>query len=343
VSDTTERARLSGERLDAVRALLDDRGAPAALLSTRRNVAWLTAGTDAHIVLSSEEAVASLLVTRDAAVGITQNIEADRLAEEEFEGLGIEAVPVPWWEPGAILAEAARRAGSDPLADEDLEADLVPLRSVLAPLDRDRFAELGRIGREAVEGALGTVEAGATEDDLAAELVGRLVGVRAPVVLVAADDRIARYRHPLPKGSPIRRRVMLVLVAERWGLHVALTRFLELEPPTGDLARRIEAVAGVERAMHEATTSGATLGDVFSAAQDAYEAAGFPDEWRDHHQGGTIAYQGREAIATPGNATRIEAGMAFAWNPSIAGAKVEDTFVLESDGSRTVVTGTAPG
>ena len=339
MNDIGQRAALSRERLDAVRALLERRGAPAALLSTRRNVAWLTAGSDAHIVLSSETAVASLLVTRDAAVCITQNIEAARLAEEELEGLGIETVPVPWWESDAIDAEAARRTGAEPLDDDAIEPDLVPLRSVLAPLDRDRFAELGRIGREAVTGALATIAEDATEDDLAAELVGRLVGVRAPVVLVAADDRLTRFRHPLPKGASIRRRVMLVLVAERWGLHVALTRIRELEPPSGDLARRIQAVGDVERAMHEATRVGATLGDVFLAAQEAYAAAGFPDEWRDHHQGGTIAYQGREVIATPGDETRIEAGMAFAWNPSIAGAKVEDTFVLEDDGSRRLVTG----
>ncbi len=338
MTEVAERARLSRERLDAVRALLEARAAPAALLSARRNVAWLIAGSDAHIVLSSEAAVASLLITPDAAVCITQNIEADRLAEEELPGLGIETVPVPWWEPGAIGAEAERRAGTRPLDDEALEAGLVPLRSVLAPLDRNRLGEIGSLGRRAVEDALGAVDAGATEDDLAAELVGRLVGVRAPVVLVAADDRIARYRHPLPRGMPIHQRVMLVLVAERWGLHVAVTRFRELEPPSGELARRVEAVADVERAMHEATRIGSTLGDVFEAAQAAYAEAGFPDEWRDHHQGGTIAYQGRESIATPGDPTRIEAGMAFAWNPSIAGAKAEDTFVLGEDGSRKVVT-----
>ena len=201
---------------------------------------------------------------------------------------------------------------------------------------------LARVAERAVNDALADIEPGQTEDALAASLVGRLVGVRAPVVLVAADDRIARYRHPLPSGSAIRRRVMLVLVAEAWGLHVAVTRFREFEEPAADLARRIQAVAGVHRAMIDATTVGATLGDVFAAAQAAYAEAGVPDEWQDHHQGGTIAYQGREVVAVPGDVTRIEPGMAFAWNPSIAGAKAEDTFVLTVDGQRRFVTGSAP-
>ena len=326
-----------------VREALERRGHAAVLLATRRNVAWLTAGAETHVVLASEASVAPILVTRDAVAAITQNIEAARVAEEELGGLGIETVPVPWWETGAIALEARRRVGTEPANDEDLEVDLLPLRSVLAPLDRARLATLGALAVSAVEGALHALRGGGgapevTELDLAAELQCRLPGVRAPVVLAAADDRIARYRHPLPTDRPIRSRMMLVLVAERWGLHAAVTRFAELEPPDADLARRIAAVAEVERAMHEATRPGATLGSVFATAQEAYAVAGFPGEWRDHHQGGTIAYQGRESIATPGDATRIEPGMAFAWNPSISGAKVEDTFVLEADGTRTVVT-----
>ncbi len=326
-------------RVDALRAVLDRRGARAALLAYRRNFAWLTAGGESHIVLATETGVASLLVTRDSAVAITQNIEASRIAEEELDGLGIETMAVPWWETDAIEAEAARRTGTAPLTDEDLEDDLVPVRTVLPPFDRARLAELGRIASTAVEEAVQRAEPGVTENDLAAELVGRLSGVRAPVVLVAADDRIGRYRHPLPGRTQARRRVMLVLVGERWGLHVALTRIREFGPPSTDLQARMEAVRQVQAAVHEATRAGATLGDVVAAAQAAYAGVGFDGEWRDHHQGGTIAYQGRETIATPGDPTVIEPGMAFAWNPSIAGAKVEDTFILEDDGSRRLITG----
>ncbi|HVL54618.1 MAG TPA: M24 family metallopeptidase [Vitreimonas sp.] len=119
---------------------------------------------------------------------------------------------------------------------------------------------------------------------------------------------------------------------------MAVTRFRELAPPAPDLARRIAAVRDIERAVHEATRAGTTLGQVFAAGQAAYAAAGFADEWRNHHQGGSIAYQGRETIATPGDRTVVEPGMAFAWNPSVPGAKVEDTFILGSDGNRRVVT-----
>jgi Xaa-Pro aminopeptidase len=343
MADVTDPAELSHARVELVRDVLRRRGASGALLSARRNIAWVTGGSEAHIVLSSETAVATLVITADAVRCVTQNIEAARLADEELAGLGIELVSVPWWEPGSVAREADRIAGTAALDDAALEPALVPLRSVLAPLDHERMATIGAAGRDAVNDALAAIEPGQTEADLVGGLLGRLGGLRAPVVLVAADDRLARYRHPLPKDRPIRRRVMLVIVAERWGLHVALTRIRELEPPDTDLRRRIEATRDVELAMHEATVPGATLGDVLVAAQRAYAAAGVPDEWRDHHQGGTIAFQGRETVATPGDPTRIEPAMAFAWNPSIAGAKAEDTFVLATDGGRRVVTADAPG
>ena len=53
-----------------------------------------------------------------------------------------------------------------------------------------------------------------------------------------------------------------------------------------------------------------------------------PDGWRHHHQGGLTGYRSREAIATPGAALEIADGQAFAWNPSLPGAKAEETFVL---------------
>jgi antitoxin VapB len=131
---------------------------------------------------------------------------------------------------------------------------------------------------------------------------------------------------------------MLVLVGERWGLHVAATSIRDLEPPSADLVKRARAVDRVLAAMVDATRDGQTFASVFSAAQKAYRAAGFPDEWRLHHQGGSIGYGARERIAVPGDPTPIRTGMAFAWNPSITGAKVESTFILgEGNAIQTLV------
>ena len=331
---TAERAALFSERLDLVRGALEEQGASGALLQTRRNVAWATVGAEAHVVAATEAAVAGLLVTRDGAVMLAPVNEAPRLRDEELAGLDLEVRELPWHDQAAMTDAATRIAGSGLADDAALETALMPARCVLSDPEVERLRWLAECVVSAMEAALAAVEPGATEFDIAAAALEALTveGARAPVLLVAADDRIARYRHPLPTDRPVAHRAMVVLVAERWGLHAALTRFAELREPDPELAGRIRATEAVHAAMLGATRPGSTLGDVLAAAQAAYADAGHPEEWRLHHQGGIIGYQGRERIATPGDATEMREGMAFAWNPSIAGAKAEETVLLHSAG-----------
>src|SRR4051794_13495982 len=64
--------------------------------------------------------------------------------------------------------------------------------------------------------------------------------------------------------------------------------------------------------------------------------AGYPGEWQLHHQGRTTGYGSREVIATPSTLDCIEVGQSFAWNPSITGAKCEETFVVTAEGAELV-------
>ena len=336
----SERRTEVERRLDAVRELLERRGATACLLGSRADFAWVTLGGANHILLSSTEGVASVYIDRRRALVITTVIEADRIATEEVAGLGLDIQAVPWHEPGAMERTAERLAGGTVLGESDLEADIAPLRMVLGPLEQERLRWLGARCTSALGEALDGVTAGVREDDASSSLVARLArdSIRAPVVLAAADERIERYRHPLPAARPVEARLMLVAVAERWGLHVAATRFRELREPDASLARKWAAVREVQERVHGASRPGATLGAVFAEGVAAYEAVGFPDEWRAHHQGGPIGYLARERICVPGDPQVIAAGMALAWNPSIVGVKAEETILVTDGGAAEVVT-----
>ncbi|MGI8928210.1 MAG: M24 family metallopeptidase, partial [Candidatus Limnocylindrales bacterium] len=162
-------------------------------------------------------------------------------------------------------------------------------------------------------------------------------GVRLPVILTASDERILRYRHPLPQSMAIEHRLMLIVVAESWGLHVAHTQFRELGERGAEIDDRAAKLGEVLSAMRAATIPGNTLGDVLNAAREAYKTQGLEKEWTLHHQGGTIGYQAREHIATPDDLTPIKPGMAFAWNPSAAGFKLEETLYLDPSGAQHIL------
>jgi len=91
-------------------------------------------------------------------------------------------------------------------------------------------------------------------------------------------------------------------------------------------------VCTVDAALIAATRPGVTLGAIFAEAQAAYQAVGFADQWRFHHQGGSCGYLPREVKAAPGEPTVALADQAFAWNPTIAGTKSEDTILCRESG-----------
>ena len=94
--------------------------------------------------------------------------------------------------------------------------------------------------------------------------------------------------------------------------------------------------------MIAATRPGRRYGDALQAGIDAYERLGYHDEWRHHYQGGPIGYGAREFGPTPlahpnaFTSHAVELHHACAWNPTVQGAKSEDTFLVEEDGNRVV-------
>jgi Xaa-Pro dipeptidase len=333
-------------RAGRLRDLADRHKAGAVLLRRHQNFAWYTCGADSRVERASPLGVADIVVTAEAEYVVTSTIEAERMRREQTPD--IEVAEYPWYEdPAPLLSELA--GGAPLLADTsvegalDVQAEVARLRRILDP---DALAQLRDVGADAAEAladAAQVVRPGVGELEVAAEISAacRRRGLDATVLLAAADERIALYRHPIPAGATIERRAMLVISAERGGLYANLTRFVELEEPDPELTRRKEACAELLRRMREeATRPGRTLAEAFEDCRRFYAKAGFPDEWRRHHQGGMTGYASREVIATPYTGDEIAPGQAFAWNPSITGAKAEETFVLTASGPE-IVTGAA--
>lgn len=319
--------------------LLREHNLDALLLQRVSSFAWATCGAASYVNTATTNGAAALLLTPSGRYLITNNIEWPRLEQEERLGAqGWQPRIVPWHEAQATVVNLTRglRLGADGAFEGavDLSAALARQRALLEPEEVARFRVLGRLCAETVGAVAHAIRPGQTEHQIAACLAyeARCRGVQPIVNLVATDERIYAFRHPLPTDKVLERYAMLVLCGRWRGLVCSMTRFVHFGYLPEDLRRKSEAVAKVDGAFIVATRPGRTLGEVFQRAKSAYEAVGFSEEWRHHHQGGPAGYEPREYLATPASTDVVSAGQVFAWNPSIKGTKSEDTVLVGESG-----------
>ena len=327
-------------KLGAARRLMASRGWDWLLLQSPGSFAWLSGGGRSYIVAGDPRGVGLLLVSAQSLHLLSANIELPRLLDEELFGHDVAVHAVPWPEFFASPEPAVRElVGSATLASDlpfpgaiDGERAISELRSRLGSGDIARYRSLGADTAAAVEATAREIEPGQSEFEAAALLQEKLnrSGIVAPVLLVASDERIRAHRHPLPTAKPIRRYMMLVACALRDGLWCSITRLTHFGPIDADLQARAVACACVDAAYIDASRPGNRVSDAFAAGRAEYAAQGFTGEWREHHQGGPAGYGSREFFAGAGVDMDILDGCSFAWNPSIAGVKSEDTVVVRS-------------
>jgi Xaa-Pro aminopeptidase len=323
-----------------VNEYLQHKGLRAVLLSNRDNFAWFTCGRDNHVVSASERGIATLLVTADRAWCLTTNIETPRLRDEELDA-DIEVVDAPWHEAEALADRGREIAGVGPIASDAgalgapcLDADWAELRYSLTREEVGRYRALGADCSQIMGQLCKSLRPGDTEATVAARMHAlacrRLV--ETYVCLIAADERILKYRHPIYTDRPIERCVMVVMCGRRHGLICSLTRMVHFGEPPEDLRRRHRAVCRIDAVLNLGARVGRPVGEIFDAAVRAYAEEGYPDEWRLHHQGGPTGYAGRDYFGRPGERRTVQPNQAFAWNPSITGTKSEDTILATQEG-----------
>ncbi len=337
------------EKQRRVNDLLERGGYDAMLLARSDNFAWFTCGGQSHVNTAQETGVGALLIHRNRKTLITNNVERPRLLQEEVAGQGFDE-EISLWAEDALAPAVARIAPNQKIiSDVALPGvtacpdEIVGLRGSLTPEEVHRYRLLGEEVGAALGQACRDIQQRMTEHAVAAAVARRHWerGITPIVVLVAADDRLMKFRHPLPTGNEVQRTVMLVVCGRRNGLIVSATRIVSFGPVSSELRKKHDAVARVDAAFIANTKIGARIGDIFKAGLAAYAAEGYADEWKLHHQGGPTGYAPRDYRATADIDARVEQNQAFAWNPSIAGTKSEDTIIALPDGPEVI--STSPG
>jgi Xaa-Pro aminopeptidase len=337
----TDAAAEHEEKLERLVRLAQAAGAEAILLAAHHNIAWLTSGRHNRVDNSREAGSARLLVSADGRRFVLANaIEMPRMLGEVLDGLDYTPIEYPWvddQDPAhavrtarGVLKNGAALAADWPLPDTTpIEPRLMRARARLTDGEIARYRRLGRDVGLALGPVCRALAPGDIELDVARSVADAAAGVRARaiVTLVGSDERLRRYRHPVATAATWRHVVMIALCAERDGLVVSLSRIVAAGA-SGDLEARTRATASVFGRVLAATRPGATGAHLYDALVQAYAAAGHAGEERNHHQGGAIGYRSREWVAHPRSQEVVEERQAFAWNPTVAGTKVEETALL---------------
>ncbi|MGK3113441.1 M24 family metallopeptidase [Candidatus Pantoea formicae] len=323
------------KKLQRLQSALLDWQLEGLLLTRRDNIAWLTEGASYYVTDRADVGVASLFVTADNVQLLAPDNELPRILAEEPMPFECGHKSYSWYQSlDSVLPQG--RFGSDQrlVGYQDIQPAMVALRQGLNTNEQHRFRALGQEAAKIVESVARQLRPGVSEYQIEALISAAClsVGIRPVCTLVAADERITAFKHPVPTRKALERMVLITLGAEREGLHVSLSRLVHFGELEIALRQRILSAANIHADILSATQSGRTWSAVFADITQSYQQWGFDGMWRSHHQGGPAGYGCRDFIVTSATEGNVEVDTAVAWNPTLNGVKCEDTFMLTQNG-----------
>jgi len=316
-----------------VRNFLSEKKFDGIIINRISNFAWFTGGGRNYVALNTEFGASSLLVTDKKIYLLSNNIESERMLREELANTGVEPIVLQWHKDDRLFEQVNKVINGKIAVDKPGEKfdylDISELHFPLLDIEVDRFKNLGKKVTKIVSQICYEIKPGMTENEVAGQLSKEFwANDTIPVVLlIAADERIANFRHPVATDKKIEKCVMVVVCVYEKGLIVSMTRIVNFTKLSEEIKKKHHAVCTVDATFIVSTKPGKTVGEVFRAGIDAYHKTGFQDEWEKHHQGGPCGYKTRYYRATSNSSDVITKNQAFAWNPSITGTKSEDTII----------------
>lgn len=334
-------------KIERLQKMLEAENLGGVLINSQHNFAWLTGGKSNGINLSAENGACFLLARRDGKCFVlANNIEMPRLLREEVSAEDFEPVEFTWQEEKAAGDFVIKKAESLLADNKNLASDLSlhkEIRSIenlislcrykLTDAEIERYRRLGKDAGNAVGNVIRNIKNGKTEIEIARKTRNELAkfNINSVVTLVGADERIGKYRHPIPTENIWKKVLLIVVCAKRNGLIASLSRIVCVGEIPSELKRKTEASAYIFAKLLSETKTEKSGANLYKIAADAYAEKGFADEINLHHQGGATGYKTRDWIIHPKSIEKVFPNQAFAWNPSITGTKAEETNLLIND------------
>jgi len=329
------------EKQRRVREFFENTGYEALIIGRRDNFAWYTCGGDNRVITTTERGFTVLVITQDKTYCVAHLMDGPRVFDEELQGLEIEPMFLKWYE--ATLEEKAVQLTKGKKVISDIPVDMAEclpekIYSMHYPLTEKEIEKCGWIGEKVEEivcKVADEIKPGITEYDIQAMMLqefGRY-DIIVDNLLVGSDERILKYRHPVPTDKKVERFVLLHPAVKKRGLHANITRMLYLgDKVPDDIQKKYDIANMLEAAAVSMCIPGGKFSTIFDTRKKLLKQYGFEDEWERHFTGGPTGYQLCDACICNDPEAIVSPNQTYDWFITLPGVKVEELSVNTSKG-----------
>ncbi len=339
-------------KLDRIYDLMEAEHYGAVVIGTQTNFSWLTCGGTSRVLLTTDAAAVYLVITERERYVVAHTMDGSRNLEEELEGMGFQPAFRKWIEEP--LEEVVlnliddRKVLTDvPLGEEvGQPSAFYQLHYPFTEGDMERFREVDSDAEKLMRRVVDRTKPGMLETDVEAMMMCEYAqaGYFPIVLLVGSDERLFKYRHMIPQPKPIENYLMIVIAFRKYGLNAVLTRsaYFGDHLPT-EIADKFEAASIIEANCIAHSTPGTKFASILEMQKELYAEVGYPDEWKNHFQGGITGYVVNDlSLCFDPTATMVK-DQTYNWFITITGVNTEDTYLSHGeDGEILTATGAWP-
>ncbi|CAI5511679.1 unnamed protein product [Closterium sp. Naga37s-1] len=168
--------------------------------------------------------------------------------------------------PGSRLMTLGRGFKPEPDTGDILTPIFAELRATLTPFEVGKYRILARQCGELLGEVARGLRRGMTEKEVAGAVAGACYsrGIHPILLLVGADERMDKWRHPLPTSSVAKLRLIITLSGWRHGLIASLSRVIHyLLPSDSPLRYKHAAVTYVDSVVIALPASSSSSASIF--------------------------------------------------------------------------------
>jgi len=328
------------KKKEKIQDYLQQKDYDGVIIGRRDNFSWFTCGGDNKVLNFAEYGFSVLLVYKDKIQLISQIMDGQRVIDEELQGLEVEYIPLKWYE------KTRKKMLSDLIEDKRVLSDipikgaiyypqaLYSLHYPLNDLEIERLRWLGEKSEEVIRYVADNINPGMKEIEVAGMFLGEYgkLGIECEVLLIGSDERISKYRHPIPTEKKIEKFVLLHPAVKKWGLHANVTRMVSFGPQPSDIKNRFEATCKIAATAIGMCRPGERFCNILEEQKRLYKQLGYEEDWDRHFHGGITGYLLADSIICTDPKAMVKLKQPCDWFITITGVKVEELSLNTGDG-----------